>query len=187
MNKISFHILTIFFLISLVSIIGWMRSCNRLDKVPTSLQPTIDTVFVVKTDTVRFYDTIYKEKKITDTLYIQTDGDSVISLPVVQKHYSKENCYDIWISGVEPLKMDSTAIYPKTEILIQYKDNIVYQEQECKIDKFELYVSAGFYSHYDTFIPKMGISTKIGEKWLISANIGLNKNIYDISLNYKIF
>lgn len=95
--------------------------------------------------------------------------------------------YDIWISGVEPLNLDSTMIYQKKEVSLQtiYKDKIVYKDKEIR--KFELYLGGGFYSFSDTFIPKAGVSTKIGEKWLISANLGFNKDIYDISINYKIF
>jgi hypothetical protein len=182
MNKFLFHIILI--LITLFSIFGWARSCQR-EKYETDLTLPADTVFVSKIDTVRFYDTIYKEKKVTRTVYVETNGDSVISLPVVQKHYSKDNSYDIWISGVEPLKMDSTIVYPKTETLIKYKENIVYREKERQ--RLEFYFSGGFYSQSNVFIPKIGFSVRIGEKWLISANIGLNKNIYDISLNYKIF
>lgn len=95
--------------------------------------------------------------------------------------------YDIWISGVEPLNLDSTRVYQKTKYKTEtiYKDKIVYQEKKPPLLSF--YVGGGFYSFSDTFIPKVGISTKIGEKWLISANLGFNKDIYDISINYKIF
>lgn len=167
---------------------GWSRSCER-NSESLSLPSAPDTCIVEKIiyDTI-FQDTIiYKEKKVTDTIYVETDGDAVISLPVVQKHFSNTNYFDIWISGVEPLNLDSTRIYQKTEYKTKtiYQDRIVYQEKESP--KLELYLGGGFYSFSDVFIPKIGVSTKVGQKWLISANLGFNKNIYDISVNYKIY
>lgn len=167
---------------------GWSRSCERnRSSIPTPSAP--DTCFIEKIiyDTI-FQDTIiYKEKKVTDTIYVETDGDAVISLPVVQKHFGNTNYYDIWISGVEPLNLDSTRIYQKTEYKTEtiYQDRIVYQEKESP--KFEFYLGGGFYSFSGTFIPKVGISTKVGQRWLISANMGFSKSVYDIGINYKIF
>lgn len=167
---------------------GWSRSCTR-NSESLSLPSAPDTCFIEKTiyDTI-FQDTIiYKEKKVTDTIYVETNGEPIISLPVVQKHFSNTNYFDIWISGVEPLNLDSTRIYQKTEYKTEtiYQDRIVYQEKESP--KLELYLGGGFYSFSDVFIPKIGISTKVGQKWFISANLGFNKDIYDISVNYKIF
>ena len=169
---------------------GWSRSCERnRNSIPAPSAP--DTCIVEKTiyihDTIFKDKIIYKEKKVTDTIYVETNGEPIISLPVVQKHFSNTNYFDIWISGVEPLNLDSTRIYQKTEYKTEtiYQDRIVYQEKESP--KFEFYLGGGFYSFSGTFIPKVGISTKVGQRWLISANLGFNKDIYDISVNYKIF
>lgn len=184
----QFVVHIILFFITFVLAFGWYQSCTR-NSESLLLPPLPDTCFVEKIiyDTI-FQDTIiYKEKKVLDTIYVNSDNGGLISLPVIQKHYQDMGLYDIWISGVEPLNLDSTRIYQKKEVSIQtiYKDKIVYKDKE--IPKFELYLGSGFYSFSDTFIPKIGISTKIGKKWLISANLGFDKDIYDISINYKIF
>jgi hypothetical protein len=169
---------------------GWSRSCER-NRNLLSAPSAPDTCIVEKTiyihDTIFKDKIIYKEKKVTDTLYIETHGEPIISLPVVQKHFGNTNYFDIWISGVEPLNLDSTRIYQKTEYKTEtiYQDRVVYQDKESP--KLELFLGGGFYSFSDVFIPKVGISTKVGQKWFISANIGFNKNTYDISVNYKIF
>lgn len=169
---------------------GWSRSCER-NSESLSLPSAPDTCIVEKTiyihDTIFKDNIIYKEKKVTDTIYVETNGEPIISLPVVQKHFSNTNYYDIWISGVEPLNLDSTRIYQKTEYKTEtiYQDRIVYREKESP--KFEFYLGGGFYSFSGTFIPKVGISTKVGQRWLISANMGFNKSVYDIGINYKIF
>lgn len=186
MKNVFVHI--ILFFITLVLAFGWYQSCTR-NSESLLLPPLPDTCFVEKIiyDTI-FQDTIiYKEKKVTDTIYVNSDNGGLISLPVIQKHYQDIGLYDIWISGVEPLNLDSTRVYQKTQYKTEtiYKDKIVYQEKKPPLLSF--YLGGGFYSVSDTFIPKVGISTKIGEKWLISANLGFNKDIYDISINYKIF
>lgn len=166
--------------------VAYLKCCDAPSQVPTTEIRYVDTIIIVH-DTIRITDTIYKDKIITDTIEIETNGEPIISLPVVQKHFGKENCYDIWISGLEPLKIDSMMIYPKKEVSLQtiYQDKVVYKDKESQ--KIEFYLGGGFYSISGTFIPKIGISTKIGQKWLISADLGLNKDIYDISVNYKIF
>lgn len=169
---------------------GWSRSCER-NSESLSLPSAPDTCIVEKTiyihDTIFKDKIIYKERKVTDTIYVETHGEPIISLPVVQKHFSNTNYFDIWISGVEPLNLDSTRIYQKTEYKTEtiYQDRIVYQEKESP--KFEFYLGGGFYSFSGTFIPKAGISTKVGQRWLISANMGFSKSVYDIGINYKIF
>lgn len=189
MKDVFVHIIFILFFITLVLAFGWYQSCTRNSESSDINPPLPDTCFVEKIiyDTI-FQDTIiYKEKKVTDTIYVNSDNGGLISLPVIQKHYQDMGLYDIWISGVEPLNLDSTRVYQKKEVSLQtiYKDKIVYKDKESR--KFELYLGGGFYSFSDTFIPKAGISTKIGEKWFISANLGFDKDIYDISINYKIF
>lgn len=182
------HIIISLFIIVVLAC-GWYQSCTRNSESSVTIPSAPDTIIrdTIIYDTI-FKDTIiYKEKIILDTIYIETYGDSVVSLPIIQKHYQEKDTYDIWISGIEPLRLDSVRVYQKTELSLQtvYKDKIVYKEKESR--PLEFYISCGFYSFSDAFVPKIGISTKIGEKWLVSVNLGFNKDIYDIGINYKIF
>lgn len=186
MKNVFVHI--ILFFITLVLAFGWYQSCTRNSESSDINPPLPDTCFVEKIiyDTI-FQDTIiYKEKKVTDTIYVNSDNGVLISLPVIQKHYQDIGLYDIWISGVEPLNLDSTRIYQKTQYKTEtiYKDKIVYQEKKPPLLLF--YAGGGFYSFSDVFIPKIGVSTSIRGKWLISADMAFNKNIYSIDVKYKI-
>lgn len=182
-----FHIILL--LITFISLFGWVRSCDRNKDVITSSSTKIDTVFITKVihDTVKVTDVreVYVDRIVKDTVYIDVEDGGTISLPVVQKHYQDTALYDLWISGVEPLKMDSMSIYTKTVISNNtiYKDKVVYKESKGGT----IYVGGGFYSFSDTFIPNIGISVPIGQKWLISANCGFNGKMYDINVKYKLF
>ena len=110
-----------------------------------------------------------------------------MSLPVVRKHYNSAALYDIWVSGIEPLRLDSVRIYREGEMTerISYVDRVEYREFREPL--FSLYVSGGFYSIYGDFVPNVGISAMIGRKWLISADLGVGVDIFGIGINYKIF
>lgn len=148
---------------------------------------TIDTIYSTKVsyDTITIKEIVYKDKHIVDTVYVKTDSNSVVILPVLQKHYGIDNLYDIWISGIEPLNMDSITVYPKTinSTTTVYEDKIVYKETK----KPTLFIGGGFYSFSDTFTPNIGVSLSIRQKWLISANYGFNGEMYDINVKYKLF
>ena len=51
-------------------------------------------------------------KVVKDTVYIR---DSItgydLYLPIIQKHFSEKNRYDLWVSGVEPLNVDRIDVY----------------------------------------------------------------------------
>lgn len=187
MKNTYFHI--ILFLVTLISLLGWVRSCDRCKDVTTSTLTKIDTVIITKTihDTVKVTDVreVYVDRIVKDTVYIDVEDGGTVSLQVVQKHYRDTTLYDLWISGIEPLKMDSMSIYTKTVISNNtiYEDKVVYKESKNGI----FYVGGGFYSFSDTFIPNIGISVPIGQKWLISANCGFNGKMYDINVKYKLF
>ena len=90
-------------------------STNGHRKVSTTQDIAIaDTIYNTIIEEV--HDTIYNTKpifveiKTVDTVFI-TD---TTYLYVVQKHYQKNGLYDLWISGVEPLNLDSFIIYQKT-------------------------------------------------------------------------
>lgn len=136
-----------------------------------------DTVVVFQIDTVVEYVVKYKEKKTTDTVWIEKEGVD-FALPVVQKFYQRKGFYDIWISGVEPLTIDSINWYKHTEHV-----NIT---NVVENSRYEFYAGGGLFSFRETLTPYASISLSTPTKWLISANFGLN-GYFGVSVKYKLF
>ena len=136
-----------------------------------------DTVVVFKTDTIVEYVVKYKEKKTTDTVWIEKEG-AAIALPVVQKFYQNKGIYDLWISGVEPLNVDSVNWYKQTEYI-----NVTNVVENYS---YKLYAGGGLFSFRETLTPYASISLSTPTKWLISANFGLN-GYFGVSVKYKLF
>lgn len=136
-----------------------------------------DTVVVFKTDTIVEYVVKYKEKKTTDTVWVEKEGVS-IALPVVQKFYQNKGVYSLWISGVEPLSVDSINWYKQKEYV--HITNLV------EANKYELYAGGGLFSFRETLTPYVSISLSTPKKLLISANFGSNGYI-GVSVKYKLF
>lgn len=154
-----------------VNIVNPKKKENTVEEVQR------DTVIVYKTDTIVEYEVKYKEKKVTDTVWIEKENVS-IPLVVVQKFYQNKGVYDLWISGVEPLKVDSINLYRQKEYITV--TNVVDN------DKYGVYVGGGLFSFRETLTPYASISLSTPKKWLISANFGLNGYL-GVSVEYKIF
>lgn len=172
--------------ICLVLVIALLWSLNRNCKVEPTTECVTDTLFITRVDTLIEYRTKYLDRKVVDTLYVETNDNPILSLPIVQKHYSKTNVYDLWISGVEPLNLDSTKIYQEiqTKVITNNVTNTVIDK------KPRLYVIAGINAISGTLRPNVNISLTTKEKWLYGLEIGLNeydKVYYGAKIGYKIF
>lgn len=177
-----------FFYISMcfVLVVALLYSLNKNSQVEPIIECTTDTLFIQKTDTLIEYRPLYVERKVTDTLYIETKGDSVLSLPIIQKHYNKPQSYDLWVSGVEPLSLDSCKVYNKTE----YKAIMNTITQTVVEKKPRIYVLGGLNAFSGTLRPNMNISLTTKEKWLYGLGIGLDENnkvYYGGKIGYRIF
>jgi hypothetical protein len=160
-----------------------LLSTNRSEKVGEVEIHTIDTIFV--SDTITMYQTKYVETKVKDTIYLPLDNEDVnrgeLALEVVSKHYSKKDTFDIWLSGVEPLSLDSVKIYPKTQKIIHYetKERLVYK------DEANIFVGGGLLALQDTYLPYVGISLATKKKTLYTLNFSKTKQDYYIGLDVK--
>lgn len=181
-NKYLLFIITICFVL-----VGTLfYSLNKNCKVEPIKECTTDTLFIYRTDTIIEYRPLYVEKRVVDTMYIECKGDSLISLPIVQKHYNKPQLYDLWISGIEPLNVDSVNVYNKTE----YRTVTNTITQTIVDEKPRFYVSAGLNAFSGTLRPNMNISLSSKRKWLYSLEIGLDKDndvYYGGKVAYRIF
>mgnify|MGYP006991640963 CR=1 FL=1 len=174
--RIKTHILYIVTIIVLILLL--VEPTAKSDRVDGVSDSKVDTLSFINTIVIRdtIIDTlvIYKDKIVKDTVRISdTNLGFDVYLPVVQKHYSEKERYDLWISGVEPLNLDRIDIYKEVE----YKTitNTVTKTQYVYPKNNELYLGGGFYSFLDTFTPVVNVSLKTKKNALISLNLGRYK------------
>lgn len=147
---------------------------------------TADTVviFETKIDTITEYVFKEVEKKTIDTVYIETENKPFLALPVVSKHFAKENLYDLWISGSEPLKMDSIRLYPQSK----QETIVITNNSLLKPKTTDLFANVGIISFNGILAPKVGISLKTKKERLYGLEIGSydGKMFYGVNVGIKI-
>lgn len=156
-------------------------------KVETREIKTTDTIVVFKIDTVKEQITRYITERVVDTVYLPSqiskpDSDS-FPLLITQKHYSKPNLYELWVSGYEP-KLDSINIYQKTEYHTITNETI----KEIYPKVWSLYANVGFQAISDTFCPMVGLTLATPKNWAMTINLGLYDKdlVYGAQVQYKI-
>ena len=150
----------------------------------TPVEVRTDTVIVseVRIDTVVIHDIVEKRRYITDTVYIQCEGQDSVPLAVVSKEYS-DSLFRAVISGIEPLSLDTMEVYPRTRYL--FRD---ITKKEYVTDKMPLYAVASFNGISRHLYPSVGVYTIYDRKWLYGAEIGFYddfKPYYSVKLGIK--
>lgn len=179
--KIKFHIIYILTIVVLVALL--FRPSAKSDRVGELGSSVADTLsFISDTTKNSVIDTLsqkgdsvqikYITKVVKDTVYIR---DSItgydLYLPIVQKHFSEKNRYDLWISGVEPLNVDGIDIYNQ----VKYEtitNTVTRTEYVYQPKRNEFYFGGGFCSFLDTNLPIVGVSLKTKNSTLISLDYG---------------
>jgi hypothetical protein len=175
-----------YILVAVLAIIVFHAFTKRTPKQNEVIKETVtvDTVRYIQTDTIFRYEPKYITQTLIkhDTLYFTKD--SIVYLPITQKHYNEPDLYDVWVSGYEA-KMDSIKTYNKTE----YKTIEKVITREKVVNKYELYLNGGLNAFSGTFIPKVGVSLITPKKMLYNANLGLynGKVTYEIGVGIKLF
>ena len=130
-----------------------------------------DTTVYLVTDTFTKYEIKYIDRVVKDTIYRDNTKDELFLL--VQKHFSNFGVYDVWVSGIEPLEVDSIKVYAKTE----YK--YVTQTNTIRSDKgTDIYGVAGFNRFNGLYSPNIGVYASTNRKWFYGAEIGLIENSF---------
>lgn len=134
-------------------------------KEPIPVEVTkIETKYIPVTKIVK--DTVYSES----IKLVYVNGEPNIELSRVQKHYSKPNLYDIYISGIDP-ELDSCNVFKETitkETVFKKKSNLdlfIASEYRCLLNnplefsaglefyhKSGLTLSGGYMAGFDTKI-----------------------------------
>ncbi len=139
----------------------------------------VDTVVIH--DTITEYDIKYKDRLVQDTIYLYKKEDPFFLL--VQKHFQNIGLYDIWVSGVEPLNVDSVMVYPKIEYRYITQTKITQDNKGT-----DLFGVCGFSRFNGIYSSNMGICAVTNKKWLYGAEIGLidNKLYVGAKFGFKI-
>ena len=183
MNKLE----RILWLIVIGLAVALFFSLNRGKEIEVREIRTTDTVVVLRVDTIIEHKTRYIKERVVDTVYLpsqnpNTDGDSY-PLLITQRHYSKPNLYDLWVSGYEP-NLDSIRVYQQTKYININNDTT----KEVYPKSFRLYFGGGFFCIEDKFAPSLSLTLTTPKRIAITANIGLyNKEVlYGAQVQCKI-
>lgn len=175
------------FLITVLAVALYIK-CDDEEKINSCAneQVTTDTVVIFETKIDTITEFVFKEveRKTTDTVYIETENKPFLALPVVSKHFAKENLYDLWISGVEPLKMDSIKLYQQSK-----QETIVITDKSLLKPKTNsLFANAGIISFNGVLSPRVGISIKTKKERIYGLEIGScnGKMFYGVNVGFKI-
>ena len=149
---------------------------------------------VLVTDTlvmdVTHYDTIwrdniaYKWRTVKDTVYVRGVGGDSIRAAVVSKEYAEDSLYKVWVSGVEPLTLDSIEVYRKTTERTVTVTN-TRREEDSRVSVCGV---GGINAYGGTLRPSVGISLEPTRKLAIGAEIGLDcrdKICYGVKIGYN--
>lgn len=173
-----FYLIIIAVLLSALLFSNHQRSSKKDETITLT-----DTIFKTEIDTVTEYKPKYvKSEPIRDTIYIPTNDKGFAVLQFEQKHFKKDNVYDIWVSGYKPT-IDSLRFYPKVEYVtinntVTKKDNAIH-----------LYTCVGLSYFNGVYTPNISLLLKGRKSLIYGAEIGVdgNKNVYyGLKIGYKI-
>lgn len=141
-----------------------------------------DTLYTVLFDTIVDY---YPEE-VHDTIldYVFIENDTV--LPILQKYYHRDSAYDVWVSGVEPLNMDSVNVFTRTDVV-----TVTNTETKTIVDRcWSLYAIGGLGSINGVICPEIGFDVTTPNKLSFGGRFGVYSGfgvIYGINIGFKIF
>lgn len=169
-------VLTIVLALSLLVVIQCVYTKQNINKDEHATNiDRVDTVVIH--DTIIEYDIKYKDRLVKDTIYLDKKEEPFLLL--VQKHFQKFGLYDIWVSGVEPLVVDSVKVYPKIEY--RYVTQTKYIQDNNGMDLFGMF---GFSRFNEVYSFNVGVYALMNRKWLYGAEIGLIDNKWCVGAKF---
>lgn len=179
MNK-KVHLIYLLIIAVLVTLLfSFISKCDGREVVVE--KRVTDTLYTIKHDTIVEYVPKYITKKTIDTLYLPTNKEEVVSLPIEQRHYRNDSIYDLWISGYKP-QLDSIKTYPR----IEYRTITNNVTREIYKTTMDFYPYLGF-RNFDSKVGQViGLTIKMPKKWMYSCEIGVidSKMYYGLNLHY---
>lgn len=160
---------TIFGVLGLLILFSFLDRCERGKKPDGDIivhSVKTDTVVVVKYDTLVVSKLVPVERLVVDTVYLNKD----ISLPVERLRYSKENEYDIWVSGIKA-SVDSVRFYTPT--IERTVTRTITVERETGSWACVPYM--GFKAFGGSLSPNIGLMLETPKSWVLGAEMGYSK------------
>lgn len=134
---------------------------------------TSDTVYSVKLDTYKVKIPTFITKRIVDTIYVKSDENGNVLLPITQKYY-KDSLYEAWVSGFNA-NLDSINIYNKTKFVTITNTTT----KEIYPKKTDFYLDGGVLYLNEKFAPNVGATIKFKNDMTLRGGIGYyDKNLY---------
>ena len=166
----SFHIVYIAVIAALLVVLG--VSLSRPSKTVEVIKHKTDSIVVVKYDTLTITKVVEVEKKVVDTVYVKSEGDSTL-IPISEYRFFKPNEYDITARGYN-VTIPSITVFPKTTT--RTVTNTI--EREVIAHKWDIYGGFGLWRFRQEWMPNIGLAVKAPKNLLFTANLGY----YDKSL-----
>ena len=161
---------TIFGVLGLLVLFSLLNRCERdkrLEGEGIVRSVKTDTVVVVRYDTLVVSKLVPVERLVVDTVYLSGD----ISLPVERLRYSKENEYDIWVSGIKA-SVDSVRFY--TPFVEKTVTRTVTVERASKAS-LACVPYVGFKAFGGSVSPNIGLMLETPKSWVLGAEMGYSK------------
>lgn len=142
----------------------------------------VDTVTILKTDTFRLVEPIFKSEVIVDTIYMEKSHENGLKLSITQRYYEGSQ-YQAWVSGYKP-SLDSLNVFNKT--LTQTITETVTKEVYPKT--LDVYLNGGCFSIDNKISPFIGVSVKLKKGIMLTGNVGYyNRSpFYGLSVGIKV-
>jgi len=181
-NRRGFILVLLCIVITGLFVLAFKQSSGKDEQADSDAMRYTDTLTIVVHDTVKIEKLVEVEKRVVDTVYVDSsEYKSGYGLELIQKHYKERDRYDLWISGIEPLGVDSIHLYDK----IEYRDIIKYETRYVNKDVYSVYAGGGLSLISRTLTPYVSVSLSTPNKTLVTLNMGHFQGGYIYALDFK--
>ena len=143
---------------------------------------TIDTVTIVRIDTITERFPQFVSERVVDTIFLEKTPENVLKLTLTQRYYSTDS-YQAWVSGYNP-NLDSINVYNKVvENTVNHTiDRIVYPKQ------VDWYLNTGSMFIDKKAAPYFGLNMKLKNDLVIGVNAGVYEKemFYGFNIGFKL-
>ena len=143
---------------------------------------TVDTITVIRIDTIRERIPHFISEKVLDTIFVEKVPENVLKLPITQKYYNTDS-YQAWVSGYKP-NLDSINVFNKVvERTVNHTiDRVVYPKS------IDWYLNAGSMFIDKKAAPYLGINVKFKNNIIVGANAGVydKEMFYGFNVGFKL-
>lgn len=142
----------------------------------------IDTLTIVRYDTIKVRETHFVRDTVVDSIYIEKKSENGLKLPITQRFYQGSD-YKAWVSGYRP-SLDSIDVFGKTIV----KDVITTVTKEVYPKTIDVYLNAGSLFINNDPAPYIGASLKLKNDIMVGANIGYfdKRMFYGLNIGFKL-